>query len=114
MRVSIEMSITLSDAQKLSARVCRKINEEIGLSVGQKPFIIMTDLLEEAGEVASIVKGLEGYKPPDKPKTKEMLATELSDVLYGIFLLAEHYNIALDEAFPRTVRGYLSRFTKHV
>lgn len=60
MKVSTEMSITLSDAQKLSARVSKKINEEIGLSVGQKPFVVITDLLEEAGEVASIVKGLEG------------------------------------------------------
>lgn len=41
-----------------------------------------------------------------------MLATELSDLLYAIFLLAEHYNIALEEAFQRTVRGYLSGFTK--
>lgn len=60
MKVSTEMSITLSDAQKLSARVSKKINEEIGLSVGQKPFVVITDLLEGAGEVASIVKGLEG------------------------------------------------------
>lgn len=60
MKVSTEMSITLSDAQKLSARVSKKINEEIGLSVGQKPFVVITDLLEEAGEVASIVKGLKG------------------------------------------------------
>lgn len=60
MKVSTEMSITLSDAQKLSARVSKKINEEIGLSVGQKPFLVITDLLEEAGEVASIVKGLKG------------------------------------------------------
>ena len=60
MKVSTEMFITLSDAQKLSARVSKKINEEIGLSVGQKPFLVITDLLEEAGEVASIVKGLKG------------------------------------------------------
>lgn len=60
MKVSTEMFITLSDAQKLSARVSKKINKEIGLSVGQKPFVVITDLLEEAGEVASIVKGLEG------------------------------------------------------
>ncbi|KPV64500.1 MAG: hypothetical protein AOA65_0959 [Candidatus Bathyarchaeota archaeon BA1] len=55
--------------------------------------------MEEAGEVASIVKVLEGYKPPEKPKTKEMLATELSDMLYAIFVLAEHYNIDLEKDF---------------
>jgi len=64
---------------------------------------MVTDLLEEAGEVAAVVKGLEGFKPPDKPKTKEMLATELSDLLYIIFVLAEHYGIELEEAFMQTV-----------
>jgi len=106
------MPITLLEAQKLSAKISREINEGIGSALGGKPFVIVTDILEEAGEVASIVKGLEGYKPPEKPKTKEMLAAELSDLLYGIFLLAEHYNINLEEAFPRTIKGYLSRFTK--
>lgn len=62
-----------------------------------------TDLLEEAGEVAAAVKGLEGFKPPEKPKTKEVLATELSDLLYIIFVLAEHYGIELEEAFMQTV-----------
>jgi len=78
---------------------------------GWNPFVIVTDILEEAGEVASIVKGLEGYKPPEKPKTKQMLATELSDLLYGVFVLAEHYNISLEESFVKTVEGYKNRFT---
>ena len=69
-----------------------------------------TDLLEEAGEVASAIKGLEGFKPPEKPKTKEMLATELSDVLYIVFVLAEHYGINLEETFPETVNDYVLRF----
>jgi NTP pyrophosphatase (non-canonical NTP hydrolase) len=72
-----------------------------------------TDLLEEAGEVAAVIKGLEGFKPPEKPKTREMLATELSDLLYIIFVLAEHYGVELNESFPRTVNGYMRRFTKN-
>lgn len=73
---------------------------------------MVTDLLEEAGEVASVVKGLEGFKPPEKPKTKEMLATELSDLLYIIFILAEHYGINLEESFIQTVSDYTLRFIK--
>ena len=73
---------------------------------------MVTDMLEEAGEVASTVKGLEGFKPPEKPKTKEMLATELSDLLYIIFVLAEHYGINLEEAFIQTVNDYILRFIK--
>ena len=68
---------------------------------------MVTDLLEEAGEVASAVKGLEGFKPPEKPKTKEMLATELSDMLYIIFVLAEHYGINLEESFLQTMNDYI-------
>jgi NTP pyrophosphatase (non-canonical NTP hydrolase) len=59
-------------------------------------------LLEEAGEVASAVRGLEGFKPPDKVKTTEKLATELSDVLFMVFVLAEHYGIELEETFMQT------------
>jgi len=50
--------------QKLSKAICGTIH------------YYDTDLLEEAGEVAAAVKGLEGYKPPDKPKTRDMLAAE--------------------------------------
>lgn len=73
---------------------------------------MVTDILEEAGEVASVVKGLEGFKPADKPKTKEMLAAELSDLLYIIFVLAEHYKINLEETFLQTVNNYVLRFLK--
>jgi len=73
---------------------------------------MVADLLEEAGEVAAVVKGLEGFKPPEKSKTKEMLATELSDLLYIILVLAEYYGIELEESFLQTVNDYVLRFTK--
>lgn len=72
--------------------------------------MMVTDLLEEAGEVASVVKGLEGFKPAEKLKTKEMLATELSDLLYIVFVLAEQYGIELEEPFLQTVNDYILRF----
>jgi len=71
---------------------------------------MVADLLEEAGEVASVVKGLEGFKPSEKLKTKEMLATELSDLLYIVFVLAEQYGIELEESFLQTVNDYILRF----
>jgi NTP pyrophosphatase (non-canonical NTP hydrolase) len=108
------MSLTLRDAQHLCWKNFRKINEKLAPNRGKSwtPFVMVTDLLEEAGEVASAVKGLEGFKPPEKPKTKEMLATELSDLLYMIFILAEHYGINLEEVFMETVNDYLIRFIK--
>jgi NTP pyrophosphatase (non-canonical NTP hydrolase) len=41
-----------------------------------------------------------------------MLAAELSDLLYMIFVLAEHYGIELEEAFLQTVNDYMLRFIK--
>jgi len=106
------VSLTLRDAQHLCWKNFKRINEGLDPKKGEgwTPFVMVTDLLEEAGEVAAAVKGLEGFKPPDKPKTKEMLATELSDLLYIIFVLAEHYGINLEESFLQTVNDYILRF----
>jgi len=106
------MPLTLQEAQLVSWKVFRKINDKLDVSRGRgwDPFVIVTDILEEAGEVASVVKGLEGFKPPGKPKTKEMLAKELSDLLYGVFVLAEHYGVNLEETFLEHVNDYLLRF----
>ena len=106
------MSTTLSDAQHFCWKAFVKINQRLDTERGRPwdPFVMVTDLLEEAGEVAADVKGLEGFKPADKPETKEMLATELSDLLYIIFVLAEHYKINLEERFLETVNDYLLRF----
>jgi len=108
------VSVTLRDAQHLCWKNFRKINEKLDSERGKgwTPFVMVTDLLEEAGEVAAVVKGLEGFKPPEKSKTKEMLATELSDLLYIVFVLAEHYGIELEEAFLQTVNDYILRFIK--
>lgn len=106
--------MTLRDAQHLCWKNFRKINDKLDQERGKgwTPFVMVTDLLEESGEVAAVVKGLEGFKPPEKPMTKKMLATELSDLLYIIFVLAEHYGIALEEAFVQTVNDYIMRFIK--
>jgi len=106
------MPLTLFEAQTVSWKIFKKINDKLDVARGRgwDPFVIVTDLLEEAGEVASVVKGLEGFKPPEKPMTKEMLAKELSDLLYGVFVLAEHYGINLEENFLEHVNDYILRF----
>ena len=106
------MSVTLRDAQHLCWKNFKRINERLDPERGKvwTPFVMITDLLEEAGEVAADIKGLEGFKPPEEEKTKEMLATELSDMLFIIFVLAEHYSINLEESFLQTVNDYILRF----
>jgi NTP pyrophosphatase (non-canonical NTP hydrolase) len=105
----VYLSVTLRDAQHLCWKNFRKINDKLDPERGNAwtPFIMITDLLEEAGKVAAVVKGLEGFKPLEKLQTKEMLATQLSDLLYIIFVLAEHYGIELEESFLQTVNDYI-------
>jgi len=108
------MHLTIFEAQRLSSRTFEEINRKISVARGKgwNPFVIVTDMLEQAGEVASVVKGLEGYKPSEKVKTKEMMATELSDLLYSLLLLAEYYKVNLEETFVKTIRDYERRFLK--
>lgn len=102
----------MQDAQLVSWKIFRKINAKLDADRGKgwSPFMLVTDMLEEAGEVAGVVKSLEGFKPPEKPKTKEMLAKELNDLLYAVFVLAEHYGINLGESFLEHVNDYLLSF----
>ena len=64
-----------------------------------------TKMLEEAGEVAADIMGLEGYKPKGN-YTEDMLGRELSDLLYNIFIIAETYDIDLESAYKRTIEKY--------
>lgn len=106
------MFLTLRDAQHLCWKSFRKINDKLDpvRGKGWTPSVMVTDLLEEAGEIAAAVKGLKGFKPSEKPKTKEILATDLSNLLYIIFVLAENYSINLEEAFAQTVNDNILKF----
>lgn len=106
------MTLTMQEAQLVSWKIFRKINTRLGAEREKAwdPFVMTTDIFEEAGDVASVVKELEGFKPPDKPATKEKLAKELSDLLYAAFVLAEHYGINLEETFLENVNNCLLRF----
>lgn len=73
---------------------------------------MVTHLLDEAGNITAIVKGLESSKSPEESQTREMLATELSDLLYIIFVLAEHYDVELESVFLQTVNDYILKFLK--
>jgi NTP pyrophosphatase (non-canonical NTP hydrolase) len=108
------VSVTLRDAQHLCWKNFRKINDKLDPEKGKKwtPHIMITDMLEEAGQVATTVKGLEGLELSEKPKTKDTLAVELSNMLYMIFVLAEHYGIELEESFLQTVNDRIISMLK--
>ena len=102
------MSLSLQDAQHVSWKIFRKINAKLDAEGAKRwnPLVIVTDLLEEAGGVSAVVKGLEGYGSSEKSQ-KEMLAKELNDVLYSVFVLAEHYGLNLEQTFLEHVNDLL-------
>jgi len=92
----------LDEAQKLAQEISRSIGKR------HSPFVIVTDILEEAGEVAATVKGMHGMKQR-RPKQGD-LGKELSDLMYSIFWLANHYKIRLNDHYRRKIMGYLKRY----
>ncbi len=76
------------------------------------PFVTVTDLHEEGRKVSAAVKKLESSRIPKEPREKERLAKELSNMLYTIFVLAEHYQIELEETFLQTVNDYILKFIR--
>lgn len=96
----------LDEAQQLAAEIDRMLSRK-----GKKPrspFVICTDILEEAGEVASIIKGFHGMKKVRL--TKKHLGDELADLLYSILWLANTYKIRLNEHYREKIMAYLKKY----
>jgi len=108
------LSVTLRDAQHLCWKNFRMINDKLDPKRGKlwTPLVLISDLLEEANRLGSTVKSLEDCKTLEKPDMKKAIATELSDLLYMIFVLAEQYRIELEESFLETVNDYMLKFVK--
>jgi len=105
------LSLSLQDAQHVSWKIFRKIDAKLDAEGAKRwnPLVIVTDLLEEAGEVSAVVKGLEGFGSAEKPQTKEKLAKELNDVLYSVLVLVEHHGLDLEETFLEHVNDLLPK-----
>jgi len=99
------MSISLRDAQHVSWKTFRKINDALKPEKSNEwtPLTVVTDLANETSNIVSTIKESEASKSSEESKAKDTLATELADALYMIFVLAEHYGIELEETFMQTV-----------
>lgn len=95
--------LNINEAQKYSYHQFRDHNERLGKT--WTPFIMTTKMIEEAGEVAEVVLGLEGVKP-NGSYSREMLGRELSDLMYNLFIIAETYNIDLESVYKQTIDNY--------
>lgn len=82
------------------------------------PFIRVNFLMEEVGEVSRAVRTIEiGRDRPDEvdlPKIEQMenLMEELGDVLDNILILADHYQLNVQEIMEKHQRKLSKRYEK--
>jgi len=68
------------------------------------PEIMITELTKQAGELSKQIMILEGNYIPEKDNnlgysaSKEQLANELSDILFMLIRISNHYKIDLEKA----------------
>ena len=105
------MSVTIRDAQHLCWKNFRLINGNLDPERGKAwtPQVTVSQLLTEASKVAKVTKDLEDFDSLRRPETKEMLATELSNLVYLVLVLAEHYKVELEDSFLQTVNDYMMK-----
>lgn len=77
-------------------------------------------LVEEVGEVACAVRAIEiGRERPDETEQnleqkRENLVEELGDVVDNLFILADKYQIDLEEVIARHQRKFIKRYVEDV
>ncbi|AWW33909.1 hypothetical protein CT138_03185 [Mannheimia varigena] len=82
----------------------------------RSPFMRVTYLTEEIGEVACAVRAIEiGRERPDESENshqqkREDLIEELGDVMDNIFVLADKYGISMTEVIERHQAKFEKRY----
>ena len=110
----ISVSVTLRDAQHLCWKNFRKINDKLDPEKGKKwtPLMMVTEMLEQTSKLANDAKNHDKDQVAEKSDAKAALASELSNLLYMIFVLAEHYGIELEESFLQSVNDQIISMLK--
>jgi hypothetical protein len=88
------MSITLRDSQHLCWKTFMKLSKGAGDSQSSRP---IEDLIMKTEQLAKKIKAT------DNLVTNEEFGRLFSELLYYIFILAEHQNVNLEESFMQTI-----------
>ncbi len=93
----------------------REFYQQIGW-YERNPFMRITYLAEEVGEVACAVRAIEiGRERPDESEASQQqkrdnLIEELGDVLDNLFVLADKYDISMEEVISRHQAKFEKRY----
>ncbi len=86
----------------------------------RNPFMRMTYLAEEVGEVACAVRAIEiGRERPDKTEASQQqkrdnLIEELGDVMDNLFILADKYDISMADVIQRHQTKFEARYLQNI
>ena len=92
---------SLRDFQAETGVLCREIYEVN--KVDWTPFMMVTGLSEEVGEVADLILMKEGVKTRKRGTGDDNLVDELCDVLYMLMMLAENYEVDFEKGYRLTL-----------
>ncbi len=95
--------------QKESGNLNNWILNKIG-NGSYNPYIILTFLLAECGEVADKVRALEGSRVNSSEIIKDDLAKEIVDTVNNLMILANYYSIDLDAHWDKRLKEIKNKF----
>jgi len=103
------MKNPFKEIQKESENLNKWILNKLG-NRPYNPYILLTFLLAECGEVADKVRALEGSRVNSSDVTKDDLAKEIVDAVYNLMILANYYSIDLDKYWDKRLGGIKDKF----
>lgn len=95
----------LKQATKTAGETQKKLEAKYGR---HDAYRLVTELVEEVGEVAEAVKAEERVAGKEKHEGK--IGSELADVLFSVCVLSERYGTDLEKDFQKVVDGISRRY----
>ena len=96
----------LKSAQERSKAVNKKFMQTRKME--WTPEVMLADMAEEMGELATSILVGRGFKTK-KNRQVEDLADCLCDILFDIFMIAEHYGIDMETEYGKVLQQLLKR-----
>ena len=100
-----EFSKLQRDSKELQKTIFKKIEKK-----KDSVYVLLTYLLAECGEIADKARALEGNRVKSSHVQNSDLAKELVDGIYNLLLIANHYNIDLDEYWEDRIEKIKAKF----
>lgn len=111
------LSVTLRDAQHVCWKSFRMISDKLKPEEGKawKPSVAVAELAVKVREIEGLVRRLEETGSSEGSRDergKGGLVAGFSEILFLVFVLAEHYGVNLEEEFMQFVNDRMLNFLR--